>query len=68
MEKAQITALLNSGCKTLNKVIKADCLPADLEAEVCNLRYDMLVMLCNIEENATKELIKVTSDCLSSST
>lgn len=49
MADKEIINNLNATTKLLSKVIKSNCLPADLEIEVCNLRFDILSLLCKLQ-------------------
>ncbi len=50
MEKTEVIVALSNAAKVLGKTVKSNCLPADLEVEVCNLRYDILALLSKLEE------------------
>ncbi len=55
MEKEEVIANLNSTTKMLSKIVKINCLPPDLEVEVCNLHYDLLTLICRLQENVSNE-------------
>ncbi len=48
MERKEIIANLSHATKVLSKVVKSNSLTADLELEVCNLRYDLLALISNL--------------------
>lgn len=50
MENKEVIATLKNAAKVLGKTVKSNCLPADLEAEACNLRYEILALLSKLEE------------------
>ncbi len=50
MEKTEVIAALSKTAKVFGKIVKSNSLPADLEVEVCNLRYDILALLSKLEE------------------
>lgn len=45
MEQKEIITNLSHATKVLSKVIKSNSLAADLELEVCNIRYDLLALI-----------------------
>ncbi len=55
MADKEIINNLNATTKLLSKVIKSNCLPADLEIEVCNMRFDILSLLCKLQTNSMAE-------------
>ncbi len=48
MERKEIITNLSHATKVLSKVIKSNSLTADLELEVCNLRYDLLALISKL--------------------
>ncbi|NLF87750.1 hypothetical protein GX563_02885 [Candidatus Bathyarchaeota archaeon] len=44
MEQKKIVDALKNASRVLSKVMRSNCLPSDLEIEVCNLRYDLLTL------------------------
>jgi len=57
MEKKEIITNLNNVTKTLSKIIKTSSLPADLEIEACNIRYDLLILLNKLEKSSQNTVI-----------
>jgi hypothetical protein len=53
MERKEIVDNLSNATRVLSKVVRSNCLPADLEIEVCNLRYDLLALNRKLETATT---------------
>ncbi len=55
MEQKKIIDNLSNATKVLSKIIRSNSLPADLEIEACNLRYDLLALLGSINVQTSEE-------------
>jgi hypothetical protein len=48
MERKKVIDNLSNATKVISKIIRSNSLPADLEIEATNLRYDLLALLDSI--------------------
>jgi hypothetical protein len=55
LEEPETITTLKNTTNVLARVVKSNCLPANLEIEVCNLRYDFLSLICKLQKATASE-------------